>query len=637
MNYSYVTLLTEDTYTYGVILLIQSMKKVNTKYPLHVLVTEDVSTPVLEIFDQLKITYSLVDKIKIPNSIHEYNCSINPRTAGIWEYCYTKFHIFNQTQFDKIIFLDADIMLQKNIDHLFDCPHMTAALDGEYYNIWPDWPHFNSGCIVIEPSNTLYNNILKFASEYDERPGYIVADQEILNFYFKEWPDQQELHLNKYYNIFAPYINPKDEEDIDENGYFIHYIGRKPWVFWVKSKAENYSEKYYKDAKTLIEERLSQLDWIKIRKKVKLTVYAICKNEISRIERWLNSFGEADYVCVLDTGSTDGTWEYLQKVKKKRKNLFIDQKEIIPWRYDAARNESMKLIPKETTIMFMADIDEVIKEKGWSQKIKDTWDPLYDRGAYKYHRDVGENDEIIRTIPEYRIHSKAWIKWKNIVHEALIKRTGEKTFYIDTCTPVDIEVWHYPEKNKKTNYMELCEQDLEEEPDDYVMRLQLAIEYEIREEYAKAKQHFLILITRDNTLRDFEKARCYAGIGRLLVLEGNGKMAEGYYREGRLLYPNCADNYLMGAELCFNNKNYKQAIVLCEAALHNAGQAEWCNYYDIDSFFVFWMLGLSYANIGEYVKALAFLECAYQKNSIAEINEKKLEVFRCLNSNKGQI
>ena len=287
--------------------------------------------------------------------------------------------------------------------------------------------------------------------------------------------------------------------------------------------------------------------------------------------------------------------------------------------------------------MFMADIDEVIKEKGWSQKIKDTWDPLYDRGAYKYHRDVGENDEIIRTIPEYRIHSKAWIKWKNIVHEALIKRTGEKTFYIDTCTPVDIEVWHYPEKNKKTNYMELCEQDLEEEPDDYVMRLQLAIEYEIREEYAKAKQHFLILITRDNTLRDFEKARCYAGIGRLLVLEGNGKMAEGYYREGRLLYPNCADNYLMGAELCFNNKNYKQAIVLCEAALHNAGQAEWCNYYDIDSFFVFWMLGLSYANIGEYVKALAFLECAYQKNSIAEINEKKLEVFRCLNSNKGQI
>jgi hypothetical protein len=29
------------------------------------------------------------------------------------------------------------------------------------------------------------------------------------------------------------------------------------------------------------------------------------------IERWLNSFQLADYICVLDTGSTDGTWEYL--------------------------------------------------------------------------------------------------------------------------------------------------------------------------------------------------------------------------------------------------------------------------------------------------------------------------------------
>ena len=134
MNYSYVTLLTDDTYTYGIVLLVETMKKCNTKYPLHVLITEDVSEPSLVILKQLGLTYSLVNKIEIPNEIHEYNSSINPKTAGIWRYCYTKFHVFNQTQFDKIIFLDADIMLLKNIDHLFDCPHMTAALDDEYYN-----------------------------------------------------------------------------------------------------------------------------------------------------------------------------------------------------------------------------------------------------------------------------------------------------------------------------------------------------------------------------------------------------------------------------------------------------------------------------------------------------------------------
>ncbi|MBR6253134.1 MAG: hypothetical protein IKR04_04800 [Clostridia bacterium] len=115
-----------------------------------------------------------------------------PNTASTWRNCWTKLHIFNQTQFDKIVFLDADIMVLKNLDHLFNCPHMTSCLDGEYFNIWPGWDHFNSGCIVIEPSNELYNKILDFANSLteDNIPEYIIADQEILNLYFKDWPTQ---------------------------------------------------------------------------------------------------------------------------------------------------------------------------------------------------------------------------------------------------------------------------------------------------------------------------------------------------------------------------------------------------------------------------------------------------------------
>ena len=39
---------------------------------------------------------------------------------------------------------------------------------------------------------------------------------------------------------------------------------------------------------------------------MKICVYAIAKNEIKFIDRWFNSVKEADYICVLDTGSTDG-------------------------------------------------------------------------------------------------------------------------------------------------------------------------------------------------------------------------------------------------------------------------------------------------------------------------------------------
>lgn len=63
----------------------------------------------------------------------------------------------------------------------------------------------------------------------------------------------------------------------------------------------------------MVEARIQPLDWSRIQSKLILTVYAICKNEVENVSKYLNSFGEADYVCILDTGSTDGTWELLQE------------------------------------------------------------------------------------------------------------------------------------------------------------------------------------------------------------------------------------------------------------------------------------------------------------------------------------
>ena len=45
----------------------------------------------------------------------------------------------------------------------------------------------------------------------------------------------------------------------------------------------------------------------------KICVYAICKNEIKFIDKWLDNMSEADYIVVLDTGSTDGTYEKLKE------------------------------------------------------------------------------------------------------------------------------------------------------------------------------------------------------------------------------------------------------------------------------------------------------------------------------------
>ena len=72
-NYSYVTFLSNDSYTYGVALLVESMSRVNTKYPLHVMVTNKVSAPTLEMLNELGVTYSEVESIATPEYIFNHN------------------------------------------------------------------------------------------------------------------------------------------------------------------------------------------------------------------------------------------------------------------------------------------------------------------------------------------------------------------------------------------------------------------------------------------------------------------------------------------------------------------------------------------------------------------------------------
>ena len=73
---------------------------------------------------------------------------------------------------------------------------------------------------------------------------------------------------------------------------------------------------------------------------MKIVVYAICKNERSFADRWMASMSEADEVCVLDTGSTDGTPQRLEELGAK-----VSVQVITPWRFDVARNQSLELVP----------------------------------------------------------------------------------------------------------------------------------------------------------------------------------------------------------------------------------------------------------------------------------------------------
>lgn len=89
---------------------------------------------------------------------------------------------------------------------------------------------------------------------------------------------------------------------------------------------------------------------------MKTAAYTICKNEIKKVEQWLYYTREFDYRVILDTGSTDGTYEALSKVP----GIILDRYHCEPdqWRYDVPRNINLNMIPEDVDWCLSPDMDE---------------------------------------------------------------------------------------------------------------------------------------------------------------------------------------------------------------------------------------------------------------------------------------
>ena len=111
---------------------------------------------------------------------------------------------------------------------------------------------------------------------------------------------------------------------------------------------------------------------------MKIAVYTIALNEISNVERYLASCADADTIVIADTGSTDGTREALQRGGAVTHSISVR-----PWRYDAARNAALALVPPDIDICFVVDLDEILAP-GWRQAIESHWTERTTLGRYRY-------------------------------------------------------------------------------------------------------------------------------------------------------------------------------------------------------------------------------------------------------------
>lgn len=134
-RFAYVTLLFGgDAYLPAAINLAYSLKKQKTKADLVIMITPDVKDKARKIlkifFDQIiKIDYIVPGK----GFLHQTLMKRFPH----YEKQYTKLHIFRLTEYEKVVYLDADTIAMRHFDHLFtlDPPSTT------YYGFRGERPH----------------------------------------------------------------------------------------------------------------------------------------------------------------------------------------------------------------------------------------------------------------------------------------------------------------------------------------------------------------------------------------------------------------------------------------------------------------------------------------------------------------
>ena len=190
--------------------------------------------------------------------------------------------------------------------------------------------------------------------------------------------------------------------------------------------------------------------------KLKVCVYTICKNESKFIERWLNSIKDADYICVLDTGSADDTVD-----KLKKSDAIWDVKKFDNFRFDIARNESLKLIPNDTDVCICMDIDEVLLP-GWRNELEKVWNKDTTRLRYIYNWSLDEFDKPKVSFYQDKIHAYKGYTWINPVHE-ILKYSGKNEIYAQSD---NIIINHYPDKEKsRSSYLPLLELSVKENPE----------------------------------------------------------------------------------------------------------------------------------------------------------------------------
>lgn len=362
--------------------------------------------------------------------------------------------------------------------------------------------------------------------------------------------------------------------------------------------------------------------------KYKVCVYAISKNEEKFVSRWIDSMQEADEIYVLDTGSTDNTVEFL-----KEKGAFVTTMEIIPWRFDTARNKSLELVPEDADICVCTDLDEVF-ESGWRKKLEQIWTKDTQRLAYNYNWSLDKKGNPIINFYIEKIHARKNYIWTHPVHEIL---TYQKQVPENKITTDEITLNHYPDITKsRSNYLPLLELSVQEDPEDDRNMHYLGREYMYYQMWDKCIDTLIKHLSLKKATWKDERSASMRFIARSYTNLKRTEEAKMWYRKAIIEAPHLKEPLVELAILEHNIKNYQISINLLNLALtKKKDYKSYINETFTNLSYIYDLLSINHYLLNNIKDATQNANLALQEDPTNEHIRNNLKIFQALSSNNN--
>ena len=334
----------------------------------------------------------------------------------------------------------------------------------------------------------------------------------------------------------------------------------------------------------------------------------------------MDSMQEADSICVLDTGSSDDTVSRL-----RARGALVEEAVIAPWRFDTARNESLKLIPADADICCAIDLDEQFRP-GWRAALERAWQDGTTRARYRYtwsfRPDGGEGVVFWAD----KIHRNGCYRWVGPVHEVLTY-TGAGAERIVDAEGVQLD--HHPDEAKsRGQYLPLLELAVREEPENDRNWHYLGREYLFHGAWKEAIAALAHHLALPSAVWADERCASMRYIARCLRALGEDAQAEHWLHRAIAEAPHLREPYFDYAQLLYTQGRWYGLVdvLRTELAITERPRTYICEAdawgappYDL--------LSLAYAHLGDAENAAAACREALSLAPDEERIRKNLAIF----------